>query len=116
MINRLREVSNLTWSIVGVIVLLGGIIGGWIYFWSMLEANFADIAIADEVRLHGVRLEQKIVQDNITFTRREIRQLVKDCKTNNPQAMRRDSQKLYYKLEDDLKKFNSELNLLNQKQ
>lgn len=116
MINRIKEVSNLTWSIVGVVMVLGSVIGGWIYFWSLLEANFADIAIAEEVRLHGVRLEQKIVQDNITFTRREIRQLWRECKTRDPQQMKRDSRKLYYKLEDDLKKYDKELKALNRKQ
>ena len=115
MISRIKEVSNLTWSIVGVVMVLASVIGGWIYFWSLLESNFADIAIAEEVRLHGIRLEQKIVQDNVTFTRREIRQLYRECGTRAPQKMTRDSRKLYYKLEDDLKKYNKELEALNRK-
>ena len=114
MIN-LREISKMTWAIIGGVVVLGSVVGGVIGSLTYLRTEFAPIALADDVRLNGIRLEQKIIHDNIDFTVRQMRQIQIRCRTNDPLKMETDAQQFYYKLQMDLDKYNRQLLQLNQK-
>jgi hypothetical protein len=80
---------------------------------TILETKFAPYALANEVRLQGVRLEQKIVQDNITFTQRQMQSIEIRCQTTDPLKMPVEAQQHYYRLQRDLQKFNQELQRLS---
>lgn len=110
----IKEISKTTWAIIGAILVLGAIVGGVIGSLTYLRTEFAPIALADDVRLNALRLEQKIIQDNISATMMQMRQIQISCGTNDPLRMNPDAQRHYYQLEENLRKYNQEMQRLNQ--
>ena len=109
----LREVSKLTWAIIGGIIVLGTVIGGAIGALTYLKTEFAPLALADDVRLQGIRLEQKIIQDNIERAMSQMRQIQISCGTSDPLKMNPDAQRHYHELQMILQKNQQRLQRLN---
>ena len=114
MIN-LREISKGMWAIIGGIIVLSGVVGGTVGALTYLKSEFAPIALAEEVRLQGVRIEQKIIHDKIDRAKSQMRQIQISCKTNDPLLMTPDGQRHFYQLQQELEVYNRELDQLNQK-
>ena len=110
-----KEISKTTWAIVGAFLVLGSIVGGVIGSLTYLKTEFAPLALAGEVQLQGIRLEQKIVQDNIVFTQRQMRDIQISCKTNEPLRMNVDAQRHYYQLQQNLQFYNQQMKDLKSK-
>jgi hypothetical protein len=110
-----KEVSKMTWAIIGGIIVLAGVVGGTVGALTFLRGEFAPIALADQVNLQGLRLEQKITQDNITATMWQMRQIQISCGTNEPLRMNTDAQRHYYQLEQNLQKYNQQMQQLMKK-
>jgi len=109
-----KEISKMTWAIIGGILVLGSIVGGVIGSLTYLRTEFAPIALAGEVRLNSLRLEQKIVMDNIVFTKRQMLDIQISCKTNEPLRMNVDAQRHYLQLQEELEKYQLELQQLGE--